>query len=82
MSTGRTGTLRVALTAQGATDSRFHVVIDGRLFNLSGPNISAQTAVVASGETLVYVGWRLSYYDDDFVPGPVSFSITTSLDDE
>ena len=22
------------------------------------------------------------YYDDDFVPGPVSFSITTSLDDE
>jgi hypothetical protein len=82
VATGRTGTLRVTVTPQGADLSRFHVLIDGRQFNLSGPNISAQTAVAASGETLVYVGWRLSYYDEDFAPGPVSFGITTSIDDE
>jgi hypothetical protein len=83
VTTGRTGTLRVTVTPQGATSSSFNVRVDGRQFSFSGPNITAQTAVVASGETLVYVGWSLNYYDDsDFEPGPVTFSITTSMDDE
>jgi hypothetical protein len=47
----------------------------------TGRSAPARTAVVASGETLVYVGWSLGY-DDDFAPGPVIFSITTSIDDE
>jgi hypothetical protein len=56
------------------------VWIDDQAFILSGSNIAAQTAVVSS-ETRVYVGWSFSYYDD-FEPGPVSFGITTSIDDE
>jgi hypothetical protein len=57
------------------------VWIDGKRFSFSGPTISAQAAVAAPGEVLVYVGWSLAY-DEDFEPGPVSFNITTSIDDQ
>ena len=80
VATGRTGTLRVTVAPQGTPNS-FYVWLDGRSFRFSGSTISAQTAAAASGEALVYVGWSLSYYDD-FEPGPVSFGITTSIDDE
>jgi hypothetical protein len=56
------------------------VWIDGKRFSFSGPTISAQAAVAAPGEVLVYVGWSLAY-DEDFAPGPVSFNITSSIDD-
>jgi hypothetical protein len=79
VATGRSGTLRVTVTPN-TTSSRFYVWIDDQAFILSGSNIAAQTAVVSS-ETRVYVGWSFSYYDD-FEPGPVSFGITTSIDDE
>ena len=77
---GRTGTLRVTVTPQGATNA-FFVFIDGKTFSLSSSKISAQAAVVSPGEKLVYVGWRLGYLDE-FEPGPVSFDIATSIDDE
>jgi hypothetical protein len=79
VSTGRAGTLRVTVTPQPIS-SLFHVWIDGRGFHVSGSTISAQATVAQSGEALVYVGWSLSYLDDD--PGPISFGITTSIDDE
>jgi Big-like domain-containing protein len=77
VATGRTGTLRVAVTPQV---SALNVWIDGRRFTFSGSNISAQTAVAQPGEVLVYVGWSLSYVDPD--PVSVSFGITTSIDDQ
>jgi hypothetical protein len=80
VATARTGTLRVNVTPQG-TPSRFYVWIEGRQFSLSGSSISAQAAVVVSGETRVYVGWSWSYYDD-FEPPTITFGITTSIDDE
>jgi len=84
VATGRPGTLRVSVTPQQGVSSAlsgyFHVWIDGRFFSFSGSSISAQTAVSASSEALVYVGWSLGYDVDD--PGPVTFSITTSIDDE
>jgi hypothetical protein len=80
VATGRTGTLRVTVSPQGA-NTRFFVWIDGKRFSFSGPTISAQAAIVAPGDALVYVGWSLSY-DEDFEPGPVSFGITTSIDDQ
>ena len=79
VATGRAGTLRVSVTPQGPS-SRFYVWIDGTRFGLSGSAISPQAAV-ASGETLVYVGWSWSY-EEDFEPGAISFGITTSIDDE
>ena len=81
VTTGRTGTLRVIVTPQG-TPNPFYVWIDGRRFALSGSNISAQTAVAASSEALVYIGRNLTYYDDDFAAGSISFGITTSIDEQ